>query len=175
MTLIHDQARRLARYAWVERRLFEIVGAWSADECDADAVPLFAAEARHHAWRAAMLEELRPVLHDVDAATLMPSADVVHAFVELARTSTTLERVTALDDVVLPRLLDRYDADLASGDPVADAPVLRVLRLLRQDANEDWQAAARLQRSVVRTEEDNARAAAHQSKLEVLLLPCWEL
>jgi hypothetical protein len=48
--------------------------------------------------------------------------------------------------------------------------MIRVLRLLISDAKEDWQAAALLHRSVVRTEEDVDRAAAHQSRLEVLLL-----
>jgi len=42
------------------------------------------------------------------------------------------------------------------------------------DAKQDWRAAAQLQRSVVRTEEDSDRAAAHQSWLEVLL-PCWDV
>ena len=168
--LIREQALRIARHRGAERRLFEIVGAWSIDERNADVSRFFAAAARHHAWRASMWEELQPVLHDVDADTFEMPAAVVAAFDAIATSSTTAERLAAVGAVVLPAIVARYEHDLAA-DPVADAPVIRVLRLVVSDAKEDWQAAALLQRSVVRTEEDIDRAAAHQSRLEVLLLP----
>jgi hypothetical protein len=172
---ITEMARRVARYLWIERRLFEIVGAWSADERDADAVRVLAAEARHHAWRAGMWAELAPLLHDVDRATLGPSLAAVEGFDALTSLSTTIERVTALVEVVLPSVERRYESELDGADPVSDAPVIRVLQLLSLDAQQDWGAAAQLRHSVVRTEEDKERAAATQSWLEVLLLPCWEV
>lgn len=168
--LIREQARRIARHSWAERSLFEIVGAWSVDESDDAAARHFAAQARHHAWRASMWDDLRPVLHDVETATDAP-ASIVDAFAAVARSSSTAERLGAVGQIVLPALVARYEHDLALTDPVADAPMIRVLRLVVTDAKEDWQAAALLQRSVVRTEEDVDRAAAHQSQLEVLLLP----
>src|SRR5437879_5458441 len=172
---IVDQARLVARRAWIERRLFEIVGRWSTEDGDADAVRVFAAEARHHAWRADRWSDLAPVLHDVDPAAHDPSTAALEAVDALASITTTLDRITALATVVLPNIVRAYEADLASGEPVADAPLLRVLQMIVLDAKQDWGAAAQLQRSVVRTEEDSERAAATQSWLEVLLLPCWEV
>ena len=169
--LIREQARRIARHRWAERRLFEFVGAWSIDENDADAARHFAAQARHHAWRASMWDEVLPVLHDIES-TIGPPASIVEAFDALAGSATTAERLACLSEVVMPALVGRYEHDLASADPVADAPMIRVLRLVVADAKEDWQAAALLHRSVVRTEEDVDRAAAHQSRLE-LLLSSW--
>ena len=147
-----------------------MVGAWSIDEPDADAARHFAAQARHHAWRASMWDDVQPVLHDLDAAIDVPAA-IIEAFDALAGSSTTVERLAGVGEVALPALVARYDHDLASADPVADAPMIRVLRLVVSDAKEDWQAAAQLRRSVVRTDEDIDRAAACQSRLEVLLLP----
>ena len=172
---ITELARRAARYEWLERRLFETVGAWSTDEQDVDAVRVLAAEARHHAWRAGMWAELAPVLHDVDRGTLGPTLAAADAFDALTALSTTTERLTALAEVVLPSVVGRYEAELGTADPVSDAPVIRVLHLLSLDAKQDWGAAAQLHRSVVRTEEDRERAAATQSWMEVLLLPCWEV
>ena len=172
---IVEQARRLARYEWLERRLFEIVGAWSAGDADAEAVRVFATQARHHGWRAGMWSELTPVLHDVDRATVGPTLAAVEAMDAFASLGSTVERSTALANTVLPTLQRRYDTELEGSNPVADAPVIRVLQLLSLDAKQDWGAAAQLHRSVVRTEEDKERAAATQSWLEVLLLPCWEV
>lgn len=172
---ITELARRVARDEWIERRLFEIVGAWALDEQDGDVVRVFAAEARHHGWRAGMWAELAPVLHDVDDKALTPPAPVIDAFDTLATVSSTVERVAALADVVLPDVIGTYEAASERADPVADAPVIRALQLLILDTKQDRGAAARLRRSVVRTEEDSERAAATQSWLKVLLPPCWEV
>ena len=172
---ITDLARRAARYEWLERRLFEVVGRWTLDEHDRDALRQFATEARHHAWRAEMWTDVAPVLHDVDRTSLDAPPAAVEALDALASLSTTIERVAALADVILPGLLEAYESQLATADPVSDAPVIRVLQLLSLDAKQDWGAAAQLRHSVVRTEEDKERAAATQSWLEVLLVPCWEV
>jgi hypothetical protein len=172
--LIRDQARRVARHQWVERRLFEIVGSWSADEADADAARVLATESRHHAWRAAMWAELQPVLHDVDDAELRVGADLAAAFDELARSVAMLERAVTLGAVVLPAVVACYEGDAERLDPVSDGPVRRVLELVTLDAKQDWQAAAQLQRSVVRTDEGIERATAYQSRIEALLRPLSE-
>jgi hypothetical protein len=173
--LITELARRAARFEWVERRLFEVVGAWAADESNADAVRLFAAQARHHAWRASMWSELAPVLHDGDPSALAIPSAAAEALEALASTAATVDRVTALGEIVLPNVVRTYERELADANEVSDAPVMRALQLLSQDAKQDWGAAARLLRSVVRTEEDNERAATTQSWFEVLLVPCWEV
>jgi hypothetical protein len=168
--LIRDTARRLAHHAWVERRLFEVVGGWAANTSDGDVARVLGAQSYHHAWRASLFEERVPLLHDLDPGELEAPASLV-AFLDAAAAPTdVLERLVGLVRVVVPDLVARYEEDLAAASPVADAPVIRALRLALADAQEDWRAALVLLRSRLRTEGDVVRAAAHQSALERLLL-----
>ena len=108
-------------------------------------------------------------------ATLGPTLAAVEAMDAFVSLATTVERSTALSTAVLPSLERCYDEVLEQADPICDAPLIRVLQLVSLDAKQDRGAAAQLQRSVVRTEEDSERAAATQSWMKVLLLPCWEV
>ena len=167
---IHDTARRLAREVYVERRLFEIVGAWSADEARPEAVVAFATQSRHHAWRADLLAAHQPRLHDLDLSSSAPDPALVAALDALAATKGTVERLAVLVEVVLPALLVDHEAHLSSADPVSDAPVARVLRIVIADDEVDWRAATTLLRVVVGPErEAEVRAAARQSELTGLL------
>lgn len=168
--LIRDTARHLARHAWVERRLFEIVGGWAADTTDGDAARVLGAASHHHAWRASLLEEQVPLLHDLDPSQLEASASLVAFLDAVAAPADVLERLVGLVRVVVPDLVAGYEEDLAASSAVADAPVIRALRLVLADEQEDWRAALVLLRSHLRTEGDVVRAAAHQSALERLLL-----
>ena len=167
--LIRETARRLAGHRWIERRLFECTGAWVKAEAHAPLTRLLAAESHHHAWRASMWDGLVPVLHDLDPTELEPPPADVALLDALAVTSGSVERLTGLARVVLPHVLRRYDDDLASATEVADAPVVRVLRLVSADARDDWRATDELLRSSLGAEDDAGRSAAHQSELERLL------
>lgn len=167
--LIRETARALARDVYVERRLFEMLGGWSIDAPDADAAALFGALSRHHGWRAQLLAELQPVLHDLDGATLAPS-DAFAAYLDAAAApSVTAVRLSGLVEVVLPERLDTYAERLRSANDVADAPVVRALGLVTTDGQADWRAASAVLRSLVRSESDASAEAAHQSKLTDLL------
>jgi hypothetical protein len=163
--LIRESARTLARHAWVERRLFEVVGGWVTGTDDGEVAALFAATSVHHGWRAAMLEEQVPVLHDLDPAELEPPRATV-AFVEaVAASADDLERLVALADVVGPDRIAAYRALLADASPVADAPVARALRLLLADEQDDQAAAAALLPARLKDQDDEVRVAAHRSAL----------
>lgn len=168
--LIRDTAARLAHHIWVERRLFEVVGAWTVDADDGEVAGVLGAVSHHHAWRASQLEPLVPVLHDLGPAELAPSPAWVAYLDCVVEASATLDRVAGLSAVVLPDLLFRYEADLAGTGVVADAPVARVLTIVRDDLRRDWWAATSLLRSFPRTEEDLERVTAHQVALERRLL-----
>lgn len=140
--LIDETAGRVTGYRWIEERLFELTGSWVAEDGDADVTRLLATQSRHHGWRAAQWEELIPILHDrTDVAS--PAADV-GALAALAAEVERNVRLARVTEVVLPGLIDRYDAHLASATEVADAPVARVLRLVLLDARADQQAAEAL-------------------------------
>lgn len=164
--LIRDTARRLAHHAWLERRLFEVVGSWAEGEV----AGVLGAISHHHAWRAAQLEPLVPVLHDLDPAELHPAPAWVDYLDALAATSDPAGRLAVLADVALPAQLAAYERDLEGLTEVADAPVLRVLAIVRDDLRRDWWAATSLRSDLLRTKEDRERVATHQVAVERRLL-----
>ena len=163
--LIRDLARQLARDVHVERRLFEILGAWSASDEQPEAVRVLATQSRHHGAHADWLAALAPVLHDVDVAS-PASLDVY--LDALAATDGSAARLRAVVEVVLPELTAGYDALLVSTGDVADAPLRRVLRLIVQETGDDWRAATAVLHGGLRSEGDAEEEAAHQSRLQVL-------
>lgn len=168
--LIRETAQRVAAHWWVEARLFELTGAWSTEDGDPDVRRVLAVQSRHHGWRAARWAELVPVLHDLDPGALVPPAPDVALLDALGADDAPVVRLAGLTSVVLPALLERYEAHLASTTEVADAPVARALRLVLADAGDDRRAAeAVLHSSLGGDDEVTARAAAHRSMLQALL------
>jgi hypothetical protein len=167
--LIRDAARTLARHAWLERRLFEVVGGWVAGTADGEVAAVLAATSVHHGWHATLFEERVPLLHDLEPSELEPPAALVRYVDGVAASSGDLERLVAVADVVLPERIARYEALLAGASPVSDAPVARALRLVLTDEQDDRWTAAEVLLPRLREEGDGVRAAAHRSALERLL------
>jgi hypothetical protein len=163
--LIVDAARQLARDVHRERRLFEILGAWSSDATDTDAVRLFAVQSRHQAeWFAA----LAPVLHDVDDAALAPPAALVDYLAAVAAPASDATRLVSLVEVVLPELLAGHEAALAAANECADGPVERVRRRVLLGMQEDWRAATQVLHGGRWSGHDVEGSAAHRSVLQTL-------
>jgi hypothetical protein len=160
--LIVESARRLRRWAWVESRLFEVVGGWATDTEEPDVARWFATVAHHHAWRASLWSERVPVLHDVGPDPV-PGEWVALVDAAAAPTETAL-RLAGLADGVLPALLEEYEATLASAAEVSDGPVARALRLAVPDVSEDRQSAVAL----LVVAPDHERLADHRSSLATL-------
>jgi hypothetical protein len=131
---------------WIERRLFEVEGAFAADEPSAPAAIFFDARSQHHAWHAGLLEELVPRVTGTDPAALVVASgpDMARAFDTLGALAGTLERVAAVARVFLPRLVAGYRAHLQAATPVADAALARVLRLVVHDEDEALSEAEEL-------------------------------
>jgi hypothetical protein len=167
--LIRDTARRLARYEWVERRLFEILGRWSLDANPAELARLLAVQSHHHAWHAALWAERRPVLHDLTEADVAVAPALQEALEALAGSVAASERLSAVAEEVLPALLLVHRAHAAAADPVADGPVQRALGLVIADEDDDWRAARALLAAVAPGGAGAERGATRQSTLAELL------
>jgi len=177
LTLL-DLQRVLGGYQWVERRSFEVLGAWVASEAVAEARIFFDVHSRQHAWHGELFAERMPSVEGIDAASYVvpPSAEVDRLFASLgggavgdaARGASggTLLRLVGVARVLLPRLVAGYGRHLRRCAPVADAPLARALRLALRDDLEAWQAAEAMVQSLVRRPHDVAVVTAHQQALE---------
>jgi hypothetical protein len=189
----------LGRFAggceWVERRLFEVLGAWSPTEAVPEAQLMFDVYSQQHAWHAELFAERLPVLDSVDPATLKvaPSAEVDRMLSMLSggapaaaggsvpTTTTTagaanasasggtLLRLVGLGRVVLPRLVIGHALALRRTSAVSEAPLHRSLRLVLRDETEEWQAVEALVQTLLRRPHDVAVVTAHQEQLEQLV------
>jgi len=170
---------------WVERRAFEVLGSWVANETVPEARILFDVQSQSHGWHAELFAERMPAIEGVDPAiyVVAPSVEAdqllatlgggamssdqedVHAAAG-APAGGTLLRLVGLSRVLLPRLVTGYGLHLRRCAPVTDAPLVRALRLVLRDDIEAWQAAEAMVQALVRRPHDVAVVTAHQEALE---------
>jgi hypothetical protein len=164
-------AELVGGYRWIERRLFELTGAWALD-AGVPALQVHLSEASlQHAWHAELWEDRLPVLASVDQAALTrPTPAAAAALGVLAETSDPVARLAGLYRGLLPRLLMAYDRHAATAAPVADGPVLRALTLVRRDEIDQWRAGEALLEGLLlgSTEVDQALEAARRLESSLL-------
>lgn len=169
------QAKLLGAYCWTERRLFEVLGTWVAKESDPAARLLFDAESRLHAWHSEFWTDRIPNVPgvaDPDELTTSPGPELEELMATLGGDrggGGTLVRLVGMSRVVSPRLVSGYLDHLRRCTDVADAPVIRALRLVISDETEAWQRAETMVQSLIRRPHDVAVVTAHQQRLEELV------
>lgn len=133
-------------YCWLERRLFEVTGAWAsapragkgeAYAADGELRVWCAAASRRHGVLAGRWAERLPVRAGVDAAALVVAperpAGLAEAFDELAAMEELAAGAGVLVEIVLPWLREAYGSHLATASPVAEGSVMEVLAAGRQE------------------------------------------
>ena len=160
---LEDAAALAGNHCWAERRLFEVLGGWSAVTHSAGVTLALDRHAQHAAWRAEQWWDRLPVLAGVDRDALVAPG---RAWGGLE--TTALDEIAAIqpappsgepgpdpdDDptlgradvpvlavayrVLLPRLVVAYARHLRLTTPVADGPAVRTLGHVRPDAAADW-------------------------------------
>jgi hypothetical protein len=126
---IDEAARRLGAIVWLERRLFEVLGAWSVSTTE-DAVKLaLARRSVHHGTHATAVTSVLPETRDHRLEQLVrplhPGTDALVA--AIASREGSAARVAGLVDELLPRQLEACEAFLEEASPVRDGPAIRVL------------------------------------------------
>ena len=140
--------RLIGGLRWVEHGLFELVGAWVADEPCAPARVLFAVLSRQHGEHAGQLADRLPARAGVDADALTlpppgwaPVVDLLRSGPDAVAPSVALDgtaaRLVGLGRAVLPKLAGAYALALRQAGP-ADAPVVRVLRAVHSSTRDAW-------------------------------------
>lgn len=182
---LEASALRIGRYRWIEMRLFEALGGWVTGVPELDAKALLATHSRHHGWHAELWHDLLPVLPTTDAGQpgagtpiedwAPPASDeqlaaFAAALTEPRAPGLTLERLVGVYRVALPHTIVTYTRHLRAASSVADGPTIRALRLVLSDELDHWRDGEMLLQSLVVEPGMLDRAAAHQVRLEKLLV-----
>ena len=181
-------AALIGEYRWIETSLFATLGGWVTDMPVAGVQVHLDAQSMRHAWHAELFADRLPVRVGIDpdaltrpsaaAATLFAALDGIEvpgdgpgstwppADQERAPRPGVLPRLAGLYRVVLPRLVTSYTRHLRVVAPVADAPLVRALKLVLRDGVEDWMAGERLVQRLVTRPHDVAAIYRFQEHLE---------
>src|SRR5438445_12062147 len=175
---VEESARRVGNYKWVEMRLFEVLGGWVATVPELDVKMRLGTHCYKHAWHAELWHKRLPELREMSPDRLtLPANEGMEAFMEAmtepeAR-EQTIEKLVGVYRVLIPHKIAAYTYHLNNTSAITDAPTLRSLRFAIADEIEDWRDGEMMIQSLLRDEEDVARAAAQQQKLETLIMnPC---
>ncbi len=139
---IEQSGRRIGQHAWIEMRLFEILGSWVAPVPELEVKAVLAAQSHHHAWHAELWHGLLPSIPDLRTADLVAPADdatraLVDALAEPEGPDGTVARLERLYRELIPRHIAAYRDHLDRTTPVTDGPTIRALRLVLTDEEDD--------------------------------------
>ena len=173
---VEESARRVGNYKWIEMRLFEVLGGWVATVPELDVKMRLGTHCYHHAWHAELWHKRLPELREMNPERLtVPANDELVAFIdamtEPEAPELTIEKLVGVYRVLIPHKIAAYTYHLNNTSTITDAPTIRSLKFVlagrvrglarRRDA-----ASSRC----IETDDEVERAAAHQAKLEKLML-----
>jgi len=172
---VEESARRVGHYKWVEMRLFEALGGWVATVPELDVKMRLGTHCYHHAWHAELWHKRLPELREMnpDRLTLPPNDELVaffDALTEPEAPNLTIEKLVGVYRVLLPAKIAAYTFHLNNTSTITDAPTIRSLKFALQDELDDWRDGEMLLQSLIETPAEVERAAAHQARLQTLLL-----
>ena len=172
---VEETARRVGHYKWVEMRLFEALGGWVATVPELDVKMRLGTHTYKHAWHADLWNKRLPELREMNTERLtLPANEHVEEFFEAMTEpeapGQTIEKLVGVYRVLIPRKIAAYTFHLNNTSTITDAPTIRSIKFILQDEFEDWRDGEMLIQSLLESEEEVQRAAAHQARLEAILV-----
>src|SRR5438046_691535 len=172
---VEETARRAGNYKWVEMRLFEALGGWVATVPELDVKMRLGTHCYKHAWHADLWNKRLPELREMNTERLTePANDAVVAFVDAMcqpeLPDQTIEKLVGVYRVLIPHKIAAYPYHLNGTSTVTDAPTIRSLNFILGDEFDDWRDGEMMIQSLIETPDEVERAAAHQARLERLLV-----
>ncbi len=173
---IGQATERAEAWAWVEGRLFEVVGALAITSARASCKIYFDACSQHHAWRSRLWLErlgsqprqaLRAAPGEVGppapGKSLAPAAQLEESLGVFSAMSGDVGRLAAYSRVLLARSVAGYRAWQRSCGPSADKPVERALSFVTADVSADWEDGESLLIEILDESGDAAVRAASEA------------
>src|SRR5437016_13992756 len=172
---VEETARRVGAYKWVEMRLFEARGGWVATVPEMDVKSRLGTHCYKHAWHSELWHKRLPELREMNPDRLtQPANDAMVKFMEAVTEpegpDQTIEKLAGVYRVLIPRKIAAYTYHLNVTSTITDAPTIRSLKLALNDEFEDWRDGEMLIQALIETDEEVERAAAHQARLEKIIL-----
>ncbi len=172
---VEETARRIGHYKWIETKLFEALGGWVATVPEMDVKLKLGTHCYHHAWHAELMHKRLPELREMKPERLtVPPNDELVAFVaamtEPEEADLTIEKLVGVYRVLIPHKIAAYTYHRNNTSTITDAPTIRSLDLMLRDEFDDWRDGEMMIQSLIETPDDVRRAAAHQARLEELMV-----
>ena len=171
---VEETAARVGHYKWVEMKTFEVLGGWIATVPELDVKMRLGTHCYHHAWHADLWNKRLPELREMNTERLTAPAEGMEAFfdalTEPEAADLTIEKLVGVYRVLIPHKIAAYTFHLNNTSTITDAPTIRSLKFILGDEFEDWRDGEMLIQSLIETPEEVDRAAAHQVRLEKLIL-----
>jgi hypothetical protein len=172
---VAESARRIGNYLWAEMKLFEALGGWVATVPELDVKMRLGTHCYKHAWHAELWHKRLPELREMNPDRLTrPANDELVTFVEAMTEpeapEMTLEKLVGVYRVYIPRFVAAYTYHLNNTSQITDAPTIRSLNFVLQDEMTDWREGEMMIQSLIDSPADAMRAAAHQQRLESLMV-----
>jgi hypothetical protein len=171
---VEESARRVGNYKWIETRLFEALGGWVATVPELDVKLRLGTHCFKHAWHAELWHKRLPELREMNPERLTaPGSTAVEEFMsavtEPGEADQTIEKLTGVYRVLIPRKIAAYTYHLNNTSTITDAPTIRSLKFALQDEFDDWRDGEMLLQSLIETPEDAARAGRRAAALDAMI------
>lgn len=175
---LHEVAQLLGGRVWLERQLFERLGAWSSGPGTASARLHLADASRRHGWHAQVWFDRLPELSVIDAEALVvaPDGRLVELFERLDGVPSSVDddaavvRLDGYGRVLLPRMIVAYRSTLDRLGVAADASLARWSRIVLADDLDEWERGESVLQGAVRSAGRIEALAASRRSLEELVL-----
>ena len=172
---VEETARRVGHYKWAEMKLFEALGGWIATVPELDIKMRLGTHCYKHAWHAELWHKRLPELREMNPERLtLPANDAMVRFIdamtEPEAPELTIEKLVGVYRVFIPHFISVYTYHLNNTSEITDMPTIRSIKFILQDEFDDWREGEMLIQSLLETPEEVDRAAAHQAKLEKIML-----
>ncbi len=172
---VAETARRVGNYKWAEMKLFEALGGWIATVPELDVKMRLGTHCYHHAWHAELWHKRLPELREMKPERLTQPANeamvrFMDAMTEPEAPELTIEKLVGAYRVLIPRFIAAYTYHRNNTSEITDAPTIRSLTFILQDEIDDWRDGEMMLQSLISTEHDVERAAAHQARLEAIMV-----
>lgn len=172
---VADTARRAGNYKWTEMKLFEALGGWVATVPELDVKMRLGTHCYKHAWHAELWHKRLPELREMNPERLtQPANDAMVRFIEAMTepedAGQTIEKLVGVYRVLIPRFIAAYTYHMNNTSEITDMPTIRSIRFILQDEFDDWRDGEMMLQSLIETPEEAERAAAHQARLEKIMI-----